>query len=86
MCVIHDYSKIEPLPLFRSLSRLHATLRVSDLNWLPTFLESCPNLKSPIVVLADYDKSKEMIQFSCSSVPECLLLWLEFVDFNTQIL
>ncbi|CAH2069987.1 unnamed protein product, partial [Thlaspi arvense] len=76
-----------PLPQFRSLSRLHATLCVSDVNWLPTFLESCPNLKSLILVaLNNYEEFEEMIQFSCSSVPECLLSSLEFVDFNIQIL
>jgi len=39
------------LPKFSYMSRLSVTLGVSDLQFLPTFLESCPNLKSLIMVM-----------------------------------
>ncbi|CAH2070071.1 unnamed protein product, partial [Thlaspi arvense] len=82
--VIHDYSKYEPLPQFPCMSRLYVNLCVSDLIFLPTFLESCPNLKSIILGLDDY-KEMRYDQMSFSSVPECLLSSLEFVDFESLI-
>ncbi|EOA14999.1 hypothetical protein CARUB_v10028348mg [Capsella rubella] len=76
--LIKEYATIfGPLPLFGCVSRLCVTLCVFDLKWLPTFLESCPNLKSLILV---------MNPFECSSVPKCLLSCLEFVGFETSIL
>ncbi|ESQ38904.1 hypothetical protein EUTSA_v10001850mg [Eutrema salsugineum] len=44
--LFYQYSKFEPFPQFGNMSRLHVTLCVSNLIWLPNFLESCPNLKS----------------------------------------
>ncbi|ESQ43138.1 hypothetical protein EUTSA_v10015300mg, partial [Eutrema salsugineum] len=85
--VIHDYSKLEPLPQFRYMSRLCASLCVSDLECLPTFLESFPNLKSFTLRLKDHEEmpSEEMNQISYSSVPACLLSSLEFVHFLSPI-
>ncbi|KAG7556521.1 Leucine-rich repeat 2 [Arabidopsis suecica] len=65
--VIHHYSNLAPLPQFDNMSRLHVTLRVSELKWLPNFLECCPNLKSLIVAFnGDFEKmgSEEMNQIS----------------------
>lgn len=45
------YSKLEPVPRFRNLSFLHTKLYPTDIKWLPTFLEICPNLKSLILVM-----------------------------------
>ncbi|CAH2070072.1 unnamed protein product [Thlaspi arvense] len=72
---------------FHCMSRLCVTLCVSDLKCLPTFLISCPNLKSLILALDDYKemRSEEMNQMSFSSVPECLLSSLEFVNFESPI-
>ncbi|CAA7032708.1 unnamed protein product [Microthlaspi erraticum] len=84
--LIYEYSKQEPLPRFGHVSRLQVALSFSYMNWLPTFLESFPNLKSLILVCnnrnGDY---KGMGHMSFSSVPECLLSSLEFVDFNFAI-
>ncbi|KAL9283337.1 putative FBD-associated F-box protein [Arabidopsis thaliana] len=83
--LICKYSELESLPRFGYMSRLHVTLCIYDLKWLPTFLESCPNLKSLILVcVGDNDEmlSEEMIQFGSSLVPECLLSSLEFVDIR----
>ncbi|ESQ46458.1 hypothetical protein EUTSA_v10000471mg, partial [Eutrema salsugineum] len=74
--VIHYYSKLEPLPHFGYMSRLDITLCVSDLKWLPTFLEHCPNLKSLVLKLDTQFKeihSEEMKQIRFSHVPQCLL-------------
>ncbi|CAH2070070.1 unnamed protein product [Thlaspi arvense] len=73
------------------MSRLRVTLRVSDLKSLPTFLESCPKLKSLILVWkgnstkmhSNDDLHDPVIHFS--PVPECLLSSLEFVDIKTCI-
>ncbi|CAA7032703.1 unnamed protein product [Microthlaspi erraticum] len=84
----HHYSKLEPLPLFEYMTRLDATLCLSDLKWLPTFLECCPNLKSLVLALDnDYEKigSEEINEISFSSVPECLLSSLESVDIKSSI-
>ncbi|CAL9231593.1 unnamed protein product [Arabidopsis halleri] len=65
--VIHHYSNLVRLPQFDNMSRLHVTLRVSELKWLPNFLECCPNLKSLIVAFnGDFEKmgSEEMNQIS----------------------
>ncbi|CAH2035012.1 unnamed protein product [Thlaspi arvense] len=86
--VIHEYTKLEPRPQFRCMSRLFVTICVSDLKCLPTFLESCPNLKSLVLAIDDYGEMscEEMDQISgYSSVPECFLQSLEFVDFVTPI-
>ncbi|XP_010496377.1 PREDICTED: putative FBD-associated F-box protein At5g53635 [Camelina sativa] len=85
--LICQYSKKELLPQFGYMSRLHLTLRVSDLYMLPTFLESCPNLKSLILVWNSNSKKMRQEELSGfdSSVPECLLSSLEYVDIKTTI-
>ncbi|KAG7574494.1 F-box domain [Arabidopsis suecica] len=46
-----QYSKVEPLPQFGYMSDLAAEICEPDLKCLPTFLESCPNLKSLTLVM-----------------------------------
>ncbi|CAA7032704.1 unnamed protein product [Microthlaspi erraticum] len=88
--LICKYSRLEPLPQFGHLSHLRVTLYVSQMKWLPTFLERCPNLKSLVLVwdgnserMCEDDWLNPRIRFS--SVPECLLSSLEFVEFKTSI-
>uniref|UniRef100_A0A1J3FW54 Putative FBD-associated F-box protein n=1 Tax=Noccaea caerulescens TaxID=107243 RepID=A0A1J3FW54_NOCCA len=90
--LICQYSRFQPLPQFGYMSHLFVTLRVSDLKSLPTFLESCPKLKSLILVWDGNSKKMHsdgddlhnpIIHFA--SVPECLLSSLEFVDIKTCI-
>ncbi|CAA7062021.1 unnamed protein product [Microthlaspi erraticum] len=47
--VIYDYSRCEPLPLFRKLSFLRVDFDGYNWEMLPIFLQSCPNLKSLVV-------------------------------------
>lgn len=48
--VLYHYSKLGPIPKFHKLSHLKAAFSSSSLQLLPTFLESCPNLKNLILV------------------------------------
>ncbi|KAG7537808.1 F-box domain [Arabidopsis suecica] len=78
------------LPKFRYMSRLSVTLGVSDLQFLPAFLVSCPNLKS-LILESNSNSSQKMrfkgnYQIIFSSVPKCLLSSLDFVDIKTNIL
>ncbi|CAA7024608.1 unnamed protein product [Microthlaspi erraticum] len=50
-----DYSEFEPLPRFGYMSRLGVDLRVSYFKWLPTFLETCRNMKSLILTWDSHD-------------------------------
>ncbi|KAG7556122.1 FBD domain [Arabidopsis suecica] len=71
----------DPLPQFRNLSRLKAKFSLYFVEILPTLLESCPNLKSLVLVL-EFDPSKEDVQIKFSSVPRCLVSSLESVEIK----
>nr|VDD17486.1 unnamed protein product [Brassica rapa] len=84
--ICRQYSELDLLPRFGYMSHLHVTSRISDLKWLPTFLDSCPNVKSFVLSwFCDYEKmiSEEM---SFPFVPQCMLSSLEYVDFKVRIL
>ncbi|KAG7534107.1 F-box domain [Arabidopsis thaliana x Arabidopsis arenosa] len=91
--LMYRYLELIPLPhlpKFRYMSRLSVTLGVSNLQFLPAFLVSCPNLKS-LILESNSNSSQKMrfkgnYQISFSSVPKCLLSSLEFVDIKTNIL
>jgi len=48
---LYYYKDFDPLPQFCNLSRLKAEISLYFLEILPTILESCPNLKSLVMVL-----------------------------------
>ncbi|XP_020871338.1 putative F-box/FBD/LRR-repeat protein At2g05300 isoform X3 [Arabidopsis lyrata subsp. lyrata] len=79
--MIYNYSKSESLPQFSFMSRLSVTFSPQDLKWLATFLESCPNLKSLVVVLFDYYHYEELHSEEMNKI-KCLQSSLEFVDFK----
>ncbi|CAA0383492.1 unnamed protein product [Arabidopsis thaliana] len=88
--LIHHYSESVQLPQFGYMSSLYITLNASDLKWFPIFLRSIPNLKSLILVMERTGSShqlspKAIKRVSISSVPECLLSSLEFVEFKAPI-
>ncbi|CAA7020168.1 unnamed protein product [Microthlaspi erraticum] len=88
--VFGHYFKFERLPQFYYLSRLVARVNVSDLKWLPTFLQSCPNIKFLAMSLVYMGGGKEVRpeeveHFSFSYVPECSLSSLESVDIQSSI-
>ncbi|CAH2065425.1 unnamed protein product [Thlaspi arvense] len=93
MMVIRQHCKLEPLPQFCNISRLHAKIFAADLEMLPDLLESCPNLKSIILVLMGFllglerngsIKKEEEISFS-SFVPWCLRSSVERVEMRNPV-
>ncbi|CAL9243396.1 unnamed protein product [Arabidopsis halleri] len=99
--IIYDYSKSESLPQFGYMSRLCVSVMAQYLTWLEPFLESCPNLKSLVLVLLTYhfilfdplffprqfpnSLPERMNQINFSCVPKCLQSSVEFVDLKFQI-
>ncbi|CAH8361822.1 unnamed protein product [Eruca vesicaria subsp. sativa] len=87
--IMCQYSKLEPLPQFGNMCYLDVTLCLHDFQWLPAFLESFPNLKQLVLVMVCDDREgfpdEDIDQVSFSSVPECLLSSLEFVDFQATV-
>ncbi|ESQ42218.1 hypothetical protein EUTSA_v10013502mg [Eutrema salsugineum] len=83
--LISYYMKLEPFPQFCNLSSLVAEVwlrRVKILEILPTLLESFPNLKSIVL-----DLTHSMVDtppITVSSVPQCLLSSLEFVEIKSR--
>ncbi|KAL1202248.1 F-box/FBD/LRR-repeat protein [Cardamine amara subsp. amara] len=76
--VIYDYSRCEPLPLFRNLSSLRVEFTHYSWEMLPIFLESCPNLKSLVLVYNHYLKKG----IDISPGPRCFLASLEHVNIE----
>ncbi|CAL9247694.1 unnamed protein product [Arabidopsis halleri] len=81
--VIHQYSKLEPIPQFYNMSHLHAKIFADDLEMLPDLLNSCPNLKSLVLELNASTRKKEQIRFSY--VPWCLWSRLESIEMKNPI-
>ncbi|EOA14412.1 hypothetical protein CARUB_v10027612mg [Capsella rubella] len=75
--IIFQYLELQSLPRFDYISRLHATFTNSNFEWLLTFLKSCQNLKS--LVLVYYEERRRII---LSSRPECFLSSIEFIDIE----
>ncbi|KAL9310839.1 putative F-box/FBD/LRR-repeat protein [Arabidopsis thaliana] len=79
--VIYDYSRCEPLPLFRNLCLLSVEFYEDRWEMLPFFLESCPNLKSLVVGSNRY----RMERTSIISGHRCLLSSIEYVEIETPL-
>ncbi|VYS50171.1 unnamed protein product [Arabidopsis thaliana] len=78
--IIYDYSRCEPVPLFRDISLLRVEFYQDRWEILPFFLESCPNVKS-LVVESDYYTKKRT---SILSRPRRLLSSLEYVKIKSS--
>lgn len=70
---------MEQLPQLSNLSFLHACFQETTWEMLPTFLESCPNLRSFFLRL-NWDPRRLV---DLSSVPRCLHSSLEVVELET---
>ncbi|XP_020867313.1 LOW QUALITY PROTEIN: F-box/FBD/LRR-repeat protein At1g51370, partial [Arabidopsis lyrata subsp. lyrata] len=84
------YSKSRPVRQFRYLSPLKARFYISDLEMLPTLLESCPKLESLILEMVKKqsmgrheEKREPNVMFS--TVPRCLVSSLKFVELKRSI-
>ncbi|KAL1214952.1 FBD-associated F-box protein [Cardamine amara subsp. amara] len=73
--------KVESSFHFGNLTCLEAKLYGYDVKILSTFLERCPNLKS---IVLDFDYSSFVTAPSFSSVPQCLLSSIEFVEIKSR--
>ncbi|XP_019084759.1 PREDICTED: LOW QUALITY PROTEIN: FBD-associated F-box protein At5g22730-like [Camelina sativa] len=71
----------DPLPQFCNLSCLKVKISLELLEILPTLLESCPHLKS-LVLMLEFDPAEEDVQIRFSSVLRCLVSSLEFVEIK----
>ncbi|KAL9861252.1 FBD-associated F-box protein [Arabidopsis thaliana] len=78
--IFYDYSRCEPVPLFRDISLLRVEFYQNRWEILPFFLESCPNVKS-LVVESDYYTKKRT---SILSRPRRLLSSLEYVKIKSS--
>ncbi|XP_024011432.1 putative FBD-associated F-box protein At5g22720 [Eutrema salsugineum] len=77
------YEFMEPFsPQFSNLSCLKAEIYTLELETLPMYLASCPNLRSLILEVL-YLSGFEQTRFSF--VPQCLLSSLEFVEIKSRL-
>ncbi|KAG7589076.1 Leucine-rich repeat 2 [Arabidopsis suecica] len=79
--IIYDYSRCEPVRLFRNLSSLSVDFYDGRWEILPFFLECCPNLKSLVVDSTFYPKERTIIL----SRPRRLLSCLEYVKIQSSL-
>ncbi|XP_020879319.1 putative F-box/FBD/LRR-repeat protein At5g44960 [Arabidopsis lyrata subsp. lyrata] len=79
--VLYCYSKLGSILQFHNLYYLQASFSSSSLQLLPTFLESCPNLKNLIL---EFPIKQENIDFQ--KVPQCLISTLEYIKIQELIL
>ncbi|XP_020876307.1 putative F-box/FBD/LRR-repeat protein At5g22610 [Arabidopsis lyrata subsp. lyrata] len=85
---IFSYLSVDSLPQFCNLSYLKGNVCSTSVTFLDVFtklLESCPNLKSIVLVLTCFtDYTDEMVEMRVWSVPKCLLSSLEFVEIKNE--
>ncbi|XP_023644793.1 F-box/FBD/LRR-repeat protein At1g51370 [Capsella rubella] len=80
---IFSNSNSGPVLQFRDLSSLNAKLCKSDLEMLPTILESCPKLESfTLELVKDPSMIKKEPNVVFSAVPQCLVSSLKFVELK----
>ncbi|RID57555.1 hypothetical protein BRARA_F00923 [Brassica rapa] len=75
------YSRVELIPKFNNLSRLEAVFPGNLLQFLPAFLECCPNLKH-LILEVYYLREMEEDAFELTNVPGCFLSTLECVELK----
>ncbi|CDY16108.1 BnaC08g40150D [Brassica napus] len=75
------YSQLGMIPKFNNLSRLQAVFRSKLVQFLPAFLECCPNLKHLILVLHPEEMEEEL---ELTDVPQCVSTTLECVEIQDK--
>ncbi|ESQ39593.1 hypothetical protein EUTSA_v10001236mg [Eutrema salsugineum] len=78
--VLYLYSHYRPIPKFDNLYRLETDFSRYMLQFLPVFLESCPNLRNLIV--KEFWHRVPIGQTELTYVPQCLVSTLECVEIK----
>ncbi|CAF2051084.1 BnaA09g46640D [Brassica napus] len=76
------YSKAGMIPKFNNLSCLQAVFRSYLLQFLPAFLECCPNLKHLLLVLHPEEMDEGL---KLTDVPRCVSSTLECVEIQEKL-
>ncbi|CAN7064169.1 unnamed protein product [Brassica oleracea var. botrytis] len=80
---LDHYSKTGMIPKFNSLSRLEAVFHSKLLQFLPAFLECCPNLKHLVLKVVHSEEMKEGLELT--DVPRCVSSTLECVEIQEKL-
>ncbi|WZZ83454.1 hypothetical protein YC2023_104026 [Brassica napus] len=70
------------IPKFNNLSRLQAVFRSKLVQFLPAFLECCPNLKHLILKVLHPEEMEEELELT--DVPQCVSTTLECVEIQDK--
>ncbi|KAH0913235.1 hypothetical protein HID58_036556 [Brassica napus] len=76
------YSKGGMIPKFNNLSRLEAVFPSALLQFLPAFLECCPNLKHLVLKVVHSEEMNEGLELT--DVPRCVSTTLECVEIKDK--
>ncbi|KAG2259846.1 hypothetical protein Bca52824_079140 [Brassica carinata] len=76
------YSKVGMIPKFNNLSRLEAVFPSDTLQFLPVFLECCPNLKHLVLKVVHSEEMEEGLDLT--NVPRCVSSTLECVEIQDK--
>ncbi|CDY26618.1 BnaA09g46590D [Brassica napus] len=77
------YSKEGMIPKFNNLSRLEAVFHGKLLQFMPAFLECCPNLKHLVLKVLHSEEMEEGLELT--DVPRCVSSTLECVEIQEQL-
>ncbi|KAF8104592.1 hypothetical protein N665_0171s0094 [Sinapis alba] len=77
------YSQAEMIPKFNNLSRLQAVFHSDLLQFLPAFLECCPNLKHLVLKVLHSEEMEEGLELT--DVPRCVSSTLECVEIHEKL-
>ncbi|KAH0866324.1 hypothetical protein HID58_083535 [Brassica napus] len=80
---LDHYSKTGMIPKFNNLSRLEAVFHSKLLQFLPAFLECCPNLKHLVLKVVHSEVMKEGLELT--DVPRCVSSTLECVEIQEKL-
>ncbi|KAF2588733.1 hypothetical protein F2Q70_00041739 [Brassica cretica] len=79
------YSRAGMIPKFNNLSRLEAMFHGKLLQFLPAFLECCPNLKHLLLKVVHSEEIDEGLELTVTDVPWCVSSTLECVEIQEKL-